>query len=583
MSPPAGGSIAAWAIVSRVAIAAANPELARGASMDHTEFDGIARALASATSRRGAVLAALGVLVGAALRPTETAAKRRKRRCTPRCAAGQRCVRGACRCDNGGAVCGAACCLVGQECRDGRCVSEPTPACIPPDQACKNAGRPCCDGRVCASGQGGERDVACYVPKTGRCASTADCVYGTRCENGSCHLLPQPEPTPDGVPTGAPCVDGGEACANPDATCTTYAVGGPVGTFCLLAAGRSCTAPTDCVYEGCVGGICQETCDVCPSCVNDTVQKGIDAAADGGIVRIAAGTYPGTNAVIANKNLTLRNCDGGDAPVLQATSGWILDIRSDDYLGSRTVTLDHLSFGAPAGSPSLTDQTIKANGNSYDPMVFTMKHCAMRFPSTGATTIMQFDQGGYASYIAATIEDSEIQGVMITQFGADLATTLTVKRSTLRGNNAPHVSRAIDVGGITLTVEDTEITEWIQTTSNVNLRGAAIKAGGEASGPYGADVNLKGSTRIWKNESGTSGWGGGLYLYSGTLSIEPTVRITENQAPVDKGAGIWNQGDGLLTITGATSTTVFGNYDTGTTTVAPGNQCRNLAGTSCIA
>jgi len=76
-------------------------------------------------------------------------------------------------------------------------------------------GVPCCDGLVCGSGQGGEGDVACYVPAGGACATTNDCTFGSRCVMGQCVANPQPQPTPPApactpnVPvTGDPVADG---------------------------------------------------------------------------------------------------------------------------------------------------------------------------------------------------------------------------------------------------------------------------------------------------------------------------------------------------------------------------------------
>ena len=183
--------------------------------MDQDRFDQIARALGAGTTRRGGLRAASGGLlsIGAGAAALDADAKdkargradgaKRKHECGPDapCPTGFDCVKQGkkrrCACSTG-VVCDGACCPTGQVCQSGACVV-PT-ACVAPGEPCKGAGKPCCDGRTCASGQGGETDVACYVHKTGACASTADCVYGTACIDGRCGFdVPPP------AALGAPC------------------------------------------------------------------------------------------------------------------------------------------------------------------------------------------------------------------------------------------------------------------------------------------------------------------------------------------------------------------------------------------
>jgi len=158
--------------------------------MDDRSFDRMTRALGGASTRRGALAALLGL--GAAAGAARGAGARKK--CRPKCPAGQRCEQGTCVCTNGGAVCGASCCPLGQRCENGQCVAEPAP-CLAAGERCKDTGRICCDGTVCASGQGGTGDIACYVPAGGACERSAECVFGSACQQGTC-VADQPPPEP---------------------------------------------------------------------------------------------------------------------------------------------------------------------------------------------------------------------------------------------------------------------------------------------------------------------------------------------------------------------------------------------------
>jgi len=201
--------------------------------MDHRRFDTLARALGGASSRRAALGALLsGLAAGAAA--TDLDAKRRRRRCDPACPAGQTCVKGTCTCANGGTLCGANCCAAGQTCQGGACV-DPLPQCLAFGAACKNAGVPCCDGTVCGSGQGGKGDVACHVPAGGRCERTAQCVFGSSCEAGTCVADPQPTPAPACAVCASGCPFSTIEAAVAAATVGNEIVTVAAGTYTLAA------------------------------------------------------------------------------------------------------------------------------------------------------------------------------------------------------------------------------------------------------------------------------------------------------------------------------------------------------------
>jgi len=250
--------------------------------MDQDRFDRIVRALGAGSTRRAGLRAALGGLLGMGLgagigataaldadakrsgagmrkgRDADAARKRRRRKCSPACASSQTCVKGTCVCDDGGTACGAACCLIGQRCEGGACVDLPEPgSCIAFGEPCKNAGRRCCENLQCGSGQGGQDDVACWVRKTGRCTSTAECIYGTDCVDGICIAVLPPPPAPP-TPPAPVCKAFEEACvAGADTCCDALECAGTVGNpaspaccipplgVCQLGRSDSCCAGND--------------------------------------------------------------------------------------------------------------------------------------------------------------------------------------------------------------------------------------------------------------------------------------------------------------------------------------------------
>jgi len=226
--------------------------------MDQERFDRITRLLGASGSRRAGLKAAFGGLLGvgvATVAATEAPARRRRRKCDPACAAGQTCVKGTCACDNGGTVCGASCCLVGQRCEGGRCVELPDPgSCIAFGEPCKNAGRRCCENLQCGSGQGGQDDVACWVRKTGRCTSTAECIYGTECVDGVCIAPVPPPPGPTCVVAQCPVCPVNQGI-DPQAVAPAC-IDGACGCTCQVVEGDGwegirCSVDTPCDSASC--------------------------------------------------------------------------------------------------------------------------------------------------------------------------------------------------------------------------------------------------------------------------------------------------------------------------------------------
>lgn len=149
--------------------------------MDDRSFDAISRALGGGASRRAALAALLGLGAIAGAAPIDAKRRRRRKRCNPRCPEGQTCRKGQCACDDGGSVCGGACCIPGQSCEGGQCVG-----CLALREPCTETALPCCPGLTCTRGQGGPDDIACLSPAGGACETGADCESESDCVAGVC-------------------------------------------------------------------------------------------------------------------------------------------------------------------------------------------------------------------------------------------------------------------------------------------------------------------------------------------------------------------------------------------------------------
>jgi len=245
--------------------------------MDDGRFDALTRVLGAARTRRGAIGALTALFGGAAVADAEGADssknkhhhhRRHKKRCNPKCPAGQKCDRKtrSCFCQNGGSVCGANCCLPGTRCEGGQCTPLTPPAtCHEFGTECAGDNIPCCGADLqCASGQGGKFDVACYKKADVACTADTECVYGTRCTGGKCTLI-QPPPVPTcnssnctGCCTGDACVPIGGQGTN------LCGAGGAVCGGC--GAGEVCTAGA-CVPFICNASSCPNGCCIGNTCV----------------------------------------------------------------------------------------------------------------------------------------------------------------------------------------------------------------------------------------------------------------------------------------------------------------------------
>lgn len=174
--------------------------------MDGANFDTLARAVSSLTTRRLALAVFLGGAFGR-LGLAETAAKRTSGKCKPKCDECDKCDKGKCRNKNGKKVCkkgkckpkatGAPCtAFFGGRCQNGTCL--PTSTCpATTTQICPGGSSVRCggsDAAPCLCSRSTEGQVACVLNLPGQtcaevtpCSSSAICGAGEACvETGSC-------------------------------------------------------------------------------------------------------------------------------------------------------------------------------------------------------------------------------------------------------------------------------------------------------------------------------------------------------------------------------------------------------------
>lgn len=310
--------------------------------MDDRRFDAVTRSLAS---RRAAVGGVLAALLGVAI-PGTAAARKKPKKCKPKCPVCKKCVKGKCKPQPDGTACGA-----GQTCTGGDCLASSCPdgqvrcdgACVdtatndancgacgkacPAGSGCCGGGccEGCCDGTVC---KGGLSDNACGASGTAcaACAAGQDCNGGTcTCDGVSCDGCCDGTTCRPGT-TDANCgINGGvcDACAGTGESCGGGGQAGVCGctseSDAVTCAGKcgtvqnNCGQPVDCPPPSdaatCAGkcGTVQNSCGQAVNCTALCV-----GCCDGGTCRPGFATQAcGKNGAACTACTDCTSCDNG--------------------------------------------------------------------------------------------------------------------------------------------------------------------------------------------------------------------------------------------------------------------------------
>jgi predicted outer membrane repeat protein len=551
--------------------------------MDQSSFDRIAKLLGGATTRRRGLTAVLGAAIGLPLvadadakRGTSAAREAGRNRdtgkgkgkgkpgaegpcgdgsrkdnactkdrqcCTGYCRKGLRNKdgQGRCRCIRKGKACkpSQTCCK--GACENGVCGGGGrTP--VPTGQACDPALDTCADvaASCVAYDSATPTGTYCLLPGGAACAADAECVTDF-CPQGECR-------TP--VPTGESCDTATDACVDSAASCIAYDSDDPAGTFCVLPTGATCSANGECYSQECASGTCAAvTCDVCSNgCPYANLDDAIAGTADGGRIRIDAGTWAGPSTADISKSLRFEACGGVTGVIIQPVD-W-LGIQAVE---TATVTLKNLEF------TNLVVGAFGSNGAS---------------PSSIATLIVRgctvdgTDQ--YSLYQSANshaiVEDSSFTGASV-YFSSDAnpseTATLTLVRTLVTApGDSKNTLELYGPGTVTLTDSTFSAGEGDD--------GAGLYIANTDGSGLTLSVTLDGTTAVTGNTA--SGRGGGIYLVGGAgntiaLDLKDTTTVTGNTALTT------NAGSGLAALVPAGATVTVTGGGTRITGNANDPQC----------
>lgn len=428
----------------------------------------------------------------------------------------------------------------------------------------------CCTG-VCDRKLGQknkDRKGRCRCVRKGkRCKADKNCCREMSCSRGICGGLP--------VPTGGACT-ARDTCASASASCTTYTLTTPAGTYCLLPVGIACSANDDCSSRLCEAGVCRPCsvaaclapCDgarVCASgCAFTAVQPAIDAASPGDIIDIGTGVY--TESLTIPISLTLRACPGEDVTLKNAAYGErTIAVSNSAHLTVLNITVDgdadrgNANYGggiSTDGSLTLAGKTIVRNGGAAqgggaevtgDNLVITVTDRVI-MEANGV------DSYGGALYVAGEsdvliAEDAIVRNNTADSYGGGLfvseGANLTIRDRVLidgnRGGGFAH-RRGDSTRFYAVTITDDVVISGNIASTEKDGGGGIVKVG-RADPYYPGTFTVSGRVRITGNTSDYDG--GGLAIGKVPTTISGTVEISGNNANNSnngEGGGIWIRG-----------------------------------------
>ncbi|MFM9108152.1 MAG: hypothetical protein ACKOWF_15800 [Chloroflexota bacterium] len=316
--------------------------------------------------------------------------------------------------------------------------------------------------------------------------------------------------------------------------------------------GQTCCGKLMCMDKVCTSPDVPETCLVCASgCSFSTVDAAVAAAADGAVIPIAPGTYP-TPAIIVDRTVTLKACNGEPGVVLTQPDGNSYMFEdADGGNPARVISLVGLTLRG-AGPASNVGIIYSQGGATWQVTGCTFTNASLGWEGnlgSGSFTNCTFtgnDQGIY-SLIDVADGDITIDGCSFSQntIGVYLqvdngtgTNVFNILNSTFTANE----EQAIQLSGPVSTISGCTITG----------NGTSQTSPQPAISLYEATVTISG-TSITDNTSGEPG--GGIYLASGSLVLGAGVTVTRNTASDGSGLAV----NSAATITGASSSVIFGN------------------------
>lgn len=407
-----------------------------------------------------------------------------------------------------------------------------------------------------------------------------------------------------------PCGDRGRkanACRKND-DCCTGVCDTSVGKTNLDGKGRcrcmrkggACSANRNCCGSSmkCINGACRKpgacTATVCASgCPFTSVNAAYAAAADGATIYIGPGAYP--TGFEVNKSITLAACGG--TPTLtpdRVNPDAMIYESTTDTVTRHTVTLQGLNLHGSDNPPDTYGLTfLKSDGSGT--VTFVMQDCAasdtygVLSAGDGDHVVQDCTISGmyYPVYVYATVTASlTLTGTTISDSfpsGLICMTGQTGQTARVAIDNCNFVNigdRSFDFWGIDDNDSRTQTTLSITNTTFSNSGGMMVRGGvaaidgcsltgrGPTSDSRGlfvinSSVTVTQTTFSGFVASSLDSYGGGVYLLAGqqnsSLTLGAGVVITDNTAADGSGVAVKAVGGGTATVTGASSSKIYGN------------------------
>jgi filamentous hemagglutinin family protein len=324
------------------------------------------------------------------------------------------------------------------------------------------------------------------------------------------------------------------------------------------------------------------------------VQNGVDVAAAGATVNLAAATFTEGAEITIGKNLTLQGqgqtqtmLDGGDTHRVVNVSGGTVTIDGVTiqngrvngggsgggiYNNNGTVNVSNTTisgntsatgFGGginnQAGTINISNATISSNSSLRSGGGIFNRNGTVNVSSSTISGNRGISGGGISNLGTVNVSNSTISSNNSRSYGGGIDNnggTVDVSGSTISGNTANRDGGGIDNLNGTVDVSNSTITgnearrdgggisnrsNGVVNVSNSTISGNNSRAEGGGIYTRGTTLNVSSST-ISGNSSGTSG--GGIYSSSGTTTITNT--IVANSTGGDTSGTIGTSGNNLV-------------------------------------